>query len=185
MQIIISLIICLYRNWNGHLPGTPFSQKREFRVRRKGACTYNVRLMHLIDIEGVRLTYRMILLWKISPILNMHVHLMWWLWLIFRFVTPLIPVDWIKECDIETEDQVISKSASQGSESNIILLLKLMLISSLTTSPQSCTIVVALGVLFSISVIALIVVSIVLGLVCYEKGPRYQRLNSDTTASNA
>ena len=146
--------------------------------------------MHLI---GVRLTYHnnnimiILLLWKVSPILNVHVHLMWWLWLIFRFVTPLIPVDWIKECDIETDDQVISQSASQGSELTI-LLLKLMLIWIYLFPnhiPQSCTIVVALGVLFSISVIALIIVSIVLGLVCYEKGPRYQRLNSDTTASNA
>lgn len=39
------------------------------------------------------------------------------------FVTPLIPTDWTTECDIPTADQVVAKSASQGSESIIRILV--------------------------------------------------------------
>ena len=70
-------------------------------------------------------------------------------------MTPLIPVDWIKECDIEIEDQIIPKSASQGSE----LIVNNFVTEADIYYPESISY-----------------------LTWSEKGPCYQRLNSDTTA---
>ena len=112
-----------------------------------------------------------------------------------RFVAPLIPTDWAKECGITSANQVqvITKSTTQESESILmksVTLDNIMIINSplppyyiaVAVPLPPYYVAVALGVLFSISVIALIVVSTVLGLVCYEKNPRYQSLNTSINA---
>ena len=54
-------------------------------------------------------------------------------------MTPLIPTDWVKECGITDEEQIIPKSASQGSELliSIYLVAAVDILSSLSP-PHSC-----------------------------------------------